>query len=140
VIYLLCPQDVFHCGARYWLYADGPKIRTAQTPPARRFSQRLGAGIVRKGDQGRKTSTAFRAVPNVTRLVIAPKLGPHRRNQFRIAVNATYQHGDLVVSPRPAIDCPPQIGKTESISRPLLVRGVNQWIGEIAKLPTLLHR
>ncbi len=39
------------------------------------------------------------------------------------------QHGDPHSPPRPVLIVPLQIGKTESISRPLLLCGVNQWIG-----------
>src|SRR5215471_9785891 len=47
-------------------------------------------GIVGKGDRGRKTGAAFRAMPNVTCVVVAPILGPHGRNQLSIALNATH--------------------------------------------------
>jgi len=40
------------------------------------------------------------------------------------------QHGDPHSPPRPVIIVPLQIGKTESISRPVLVCGLNQWIGD----------
>jgi hypothetical protein len=100
-------------------------------------------------------------MPNVTGVLVAPILGPHRRNQLSIALNATHhvnllygadnhakrscrqhqnfgkpigsqnanQHGDPHSPPRPIIIVPLQLGKTESILRPLLLCGVNQWIG-----------
>jgi hypothetical protein len=92
-------------------------------------AQRLGIGIVRKGDQRRKTGAATRAMPNVTGVLVAPILGSHRRNQLSIAVSATHQHRDPHSPPRPAIIVPLQIGKSESISGPLLLCGVKQWIG-----------
>src|SRR5215472_3648208 len=64
----------------------------------------LNVGIVRKGDQGRETGVAFRAMPNVTRVVVAPILGTHRRNQASTALNAT--HGDPHSPPRPIVIVP----------------------------------
>src|SRR6516162_5726669 len=103
-----------------------PSSRSCCAKPESIAAHCLSVGIVRKGDQGRKTGAAFRAMPNVTRVVVAPILGPHRRNQVTAALNATNQHGDPHSPPRPAIIVPLQTGKTESISRPLLLSGVNQ--------------
>jgi hypothetical protein len=109
-----------------------PRCRGCCEKPKTIAAQRLGIGIgiVRKGDQGRKTGAATRAMPDVTGVLVAPILGSHRRNQLGIAVNATHQHGDPHSPPRPAIIVPLQIGKSESISGPLLLCGVNQWIGQ----------
>jgi hypothetical protein len=61
--------------------------------------RRLRVGISRKGDQRRKTGAAFPAVPNVTRLLVAPILGSYGRNQLRIALNAMH-HVNLTTSTR----------------------------------------
>jgi|SRR6516162_9784952 len=63
------------------------------------MQHRLCVGFVKKGDQGRKTGAAFRAVPNVTRVVVAPILRPYGRNQLSIALNAT-QHVTLPTNTR----------------------------------------
>ena len=115
-----------------------PSCWSCSAKPKTIAAQRLGIGIVRKGDQGRKTGAATRAMPNVTGVLVAPILGSHRRNQLGIAVNATHQHGDPHSPPRPAIIVPLQIGKSESISGPLLVdrpamrSAANQSRGKIA--------
>ena len=67
-----------------------PSSRSCCAKPKIIAAQRLRVGIVRKGDQRRKTGAAFRAVPNVTRVVVAPILGPHRRNQVSTALNAMH--------------------------------------------------
>ena len=108
--------------------------------PKTTAAQRLRLGIVGKGDQGRKTGAALRAMPNVTGVLVAPILGSHRRNQLSIAVYATHQHGDPHSPPRPVIIVPLQTGKTESISRPLLFCGVNQWIGGAGRSATYRSR
>jgi hypothetical protein len=107
-----------------------PGYRGCCEKPKTIAAQRLGIAIVRKGDQRRKTGAATRAMPDVTGVLVAPILGSHRRNQLGIAVNATHQHGDPHSPPRPAIIVPLQIGNSESISGPLLLCGVNQWIGQ----------
>jgi hypothetical protein len=61
--------------------------------------RRLRVGVGRKGDQRRKTGAAFPAVPNVTRVLVAPILGPYGRNQLSIALNATH-HVNLTTSTR----------------------------------------
>ncbi len=63
------------------------------------MQHRLCVGFVKEGDQGRKTGAAFRAVPNVTRVVVAPILRPYGRNQLSIALNAT-QHVTLPTNTR----------------------------------------
>jgi hypothetical protein len=108
-----------------------PSCRDCCEKPKAIAAQRLALGIVRKGDQGRKTGAATRAMPNVTCVLVAPILGSHRRNQLGIAVNATHQHGDPHSPPRPAIIVPLHIGKSESISGPLLLCGVDEWIGQL---------
>src|SRR5262249_14826447 len=67
-----------------------PSSRSRCAKPKARAAHRLSVGIVRKGDQGRKTGAAIRAMPNVTRVVVAPILGPHRRNQVSTALNAIH--------------------------------------------------
>src|SRR5215471_9929228 len=74
-----------------------PSSRSCCAKPKIIAAQRLRVGIVRKGDQRRKTGAAFRAVPNVTRVVVAPILGPHRRNQVSTALNAMH-HVNLLTN------------------------------------------
>src|SRR5262249_6301398 len=74
-----------------------PSCRSCWAKPKIIATQRLSVGIVRKADQGRKTGAAFRAMPNVTRVVVAPILGPHRRNQVSTALNATH-HVNLLTA------------------------------------------
>ena len=50
----------------------------------------LRVGVGGKGDHRRKAGAAFRAEPNVTRVLVAPILGPDGRNQLSIAVNTTH--------------------------------------------------
>jgi len=98
-----------------WSCCAEPKIVAAQ---------RLSVGIVRKGNNGRKTGIAFRAMPNVTRAVVAPILGSHRRNQVSTALNTTHQHGTLTVPQNPQRLSASNHVKTKDNLRPL-----NQWIG-----------
>jgi hypothetical protein len=67
-----------------------PSSRSCCAKPKTIAAQPLSVGIVRKGDQGRKTGAAFRAMPNVTSVVVAPVLGSHRRNQVSTALNAMH--------------------------------------------------
>ena len=98
----------------------------------RNLVARLGRLIVtvgRKRDQGRKTGAAFRAMPNVTGVLVAPILGPYGRNQLSIAVNATHQHGEPSQSPRnPQRLSASNHVKTKDNRRPPLMCGLNQWI------------
>jgi hypothetical protein len=68
--------------------------------PKRKSSQRrLRVGVGRKGNQGRKTGAAFRAMPNMTGVLLAPIFRPYGRNQLIIALNAMH-HVNLPTSMR----------------------------------------
>jgi hypothetical protein len=61
--------------------------------------RRLRVGVGRKGNQGRKTGAAFRAMPNMTGVLLAPIFRPYGRNQLIIALNAMH-HVNLPTSMR----------------------------------------
>src|SRR5262252_1053222 len=79
-----------HSRERDGLRRISPSRRSCCAKPKIIAALRLSVGIVGKGDRGRKTGAAFRAMPNVTCVVVAPILGPHGRNQLTIALNATH--------------------------------------------------
>jgi hypothetical protein len=89
-----CSRKMRHGGSRRIL----PSCRSC-CAKRESMQHRLCVGFVKKGDQGRKTGAAFRAVPNVTRVVVAPILRPYGRNQLSIALNAT-QHVTLPTNTR----------------------------------------
>ena len=108
-----------------------PSGRSCCAKPKLIAMQRLSVGIVRKRDQGRKTGAAFRAMPNVTRAVFGPILGPHRGNQVSAALDAT--HGDPHSPPETRSDYPLQTtSKLRITCGPPLMWGLNQWIGGVA--------
>ena len=89
-----CSRKMRHGGSRRIL----PSCRSC-CAKRESMQHRLCVGFVKKGDQGRKAGAAFRAVPNVTRVVVAPILRPYGRNQLSIALNAT-QHVTLPTNTR----------------------------------------
>ena len=87
-------QHTGRCSATKLLTKDLPRISPSSRGCCAKLkigaAQWLSLGVVRKRDQGRKTGAAFWAMPNVTRVVVAPVLGPHRRNQVSTALNAMH--------------------------------------------------
>ncbi len=54
---------------------------------------------IRKSDHRRESGAASRAEPNMTGVLVAPILGPYRRDQLSIALNATH-HVNLLTNIR----------------------------------------